>query len=306
LTENVGANHVVMVTGANSGLGLAASIELARLGASVHIVCRNMEKGSAARSEIDAAAVEAKQGGRVTLWQCDLSSVRDVQRFANEWCTKEGVLDCLVNNAGAMTHKQLYSADGVERNFALNVLGVYALTELLLPALKKAEHPRVVTVSSGGMLLAGREALAKGTCQAADLVTPASDSGPGKLNGQAAYARNKRCQVALTEHWARKYSDVGVHWACCHPGWAATPGLKVAMPEFNSRFSSSLRTQQEGADTAVWLAISDAALTYPQAEFFLDRSVQPKHLWLAGTGYSTSDVDKLVYHLDSLIAKVVL
>jgi dehydrogenase/reductase SDR family member 12 len=298
------AGRTVMVTGANSGLGLAAAQELARRGASVHIVCRDAARGAAAHSTIHTAAADAAQGGRVTLWQCDLSSVRDVRRFAAEWCAAEGTLDCLVNNAGAMTHEHVKSNDGLEMNFALNVVGMYTLTELLLPALANAVNPRVVTISSGGMLLAGREAFDEKTSQGADLLTPATDGGSAKIDGQLQYARNKRCQVGLTEHWARKYHNKGVFWAVMHPGWASTPGLKVAMPEFHSTFSASLRTQEEGADTAVWLAISDEALTYPQAQFYLDRCVVPKHMWLAGTGYSTTDVDGLVEQLERGLDKV--
>jgi dehydrogenase/reductase SDR family member 12 len=211
-------------------------------------------------------------------------------------------LDCLINNAGAMVHERTDSPDGLERNFAVNVMGTYVLTELLLPALERAECPRVVTVSSGGMLLAGREALVPPTMFGDDLVKPAPENSdePRTIDGQAQYARNKRSQVALTEHWAAKYADKHIQWSVMHPGWTSTPGLARSMPDFHAQFSSSLRTDVEGADTICWLAISEAALKYNSGAFFLDRAPAPKHLWLSGTGYSSSDVDKFVVELNRL------
>lgn len=251
----------------------------------------------------------------IHLWVCDLSDLSDVRRFAQEYdqgrspsakaaganeTRKLAKVDALINNAGAMFHDYIESKDGLEMNFALNVAGTYLLTELLLPTLERAEHPRVVTVASGGMLIAGREALAPETAQGPDLVKPASEPDKKTIDGQAQYARNKRCQVALTEHWADKYRDSGIFWSVMHPGWTTTPGLEAAMPEFHSTLKRFLRPLAQGADTIVWLTIADEALQHKQAEFFLDRSPVPKHLWLAGTEYSRSDRDKLVVFLDGL------
>lgn len=292
-----------IVTGANSGLGRATAFALARRGATVHLICRDPARGSVVRDEIceEVAQDPTSCDARVQLWQCDLSDVRDVHRFVDEWNRRSGgnALDCLINNAGAMSHKYSKTEDGVERNFALNVLGTYMLTELLRPNLERAEKPRVVTVSSGGMLLAGREALDPSSCEGGDLMST-DKNGKQFIDGQAQYSRNKRCQVALTEHWARKYCNSPIFWSVMHPGWTSTPGLQKSMPEFFDFFSSSLRPVEHGADTICWLAYADEALENPQAQFFCDRSVVSKHLWLAGTGYSVDDVSALVHYLDRI------
>lgn len=293
-----------LVTGANSGLGHAAAKALAARGGSVHMLCRNRERGERARDAVRAAAPDP---AAVQLHLCDLASLADVRRFAEEFQAADGgaprKLDVLVNNAGLMVHERAETADGVELNFGVNVLGTYVLTELLLPCLQAAEDARVVTVSSAGMLLSGRESLREGTCTSDDLVSAPRESAktdaPQEIDGQAAYSRNKRCQIALTEHWAERHGGSGVRFFVMHPGWASTEGLEKAMPGFHSTFSASLRTAEEGADTIVWLAAAEEALKENDGGFFLDRGSQPKHLLIGGTRYSREDVADLVARLDS-------
>jgi dehydrogenase/reductase SDR family member 12 len=359
LDEDLSARSF-LVTGANSGIGRAASVLLAQRGGHVHMLCRDPTRGEEARRIV---AAQSPHPDRVRLWICDLENMHDIERFTREWYGEEHAgpaadrlqtnadpanhgkppgnatpgkllsrafpapgehaatttktdmtsatmesppspprLDCLINNAGAMVHERADSPNGLERNFAVNVMGTYVLTELLIPALERADHPRVITVSSGGMLLTGREALAPSTMLGDDLVGPAPTA-PGAartIDGQTQYARNKRCQVALTEHWATKYADRNIQWSVMHPGWTSTPGLARSMPDFHSQFSASLRSDMEGADTICWLAIAKSALMHQQAAFFLDRAEVPKHLWFAGTGYSTNDVDKFILELNRL------
>src|SRR5215218_6878092 len=129
-----------IVTGANSGLGLIAARELARKGAAVVLACRNQAKGAAALEQVRAAA----PGAQAELARLDLGSLDSVRAFA---ATQAAPLDLLLNNAGVMAPPRAETADGFELQLGTNHLGHFALTGLLLGALKAAS-PRVVTISS--------------------------------------------------------------------------------------------------------------------------------------------------------------
>ncbi|KAG7253349.1 hypothetical protein CRUP_034335, partial [Coryphaenoides rupestris] len=114
-----------------------------------------------------------------------------------------------INNAGCVVNKREVNSHGLEKNFATNTLGPYILTQSLIPLLQKSRGPRVITVSSGGMLvqqLRARNLQSKGW---------------GYFKGNRVYAQSKRQQVVLTEHWA-KFHPV-IHFSVMHPGWADTP-----------------------------------------------------------------------------------
>jgi NAD(P)-dependent dehydrogenase (short-subunit alcohol dehydrogenase family) len=130
-----------VVTGANSGLGLQTVVGLARRGASVVLACRNEERGAAALKW----ARDASGSAALTLRQLDLGNLESVRAFSRAWA---GPLDLLVNNAGVMATPLRRTADGFEQQFGINHLGHFALTGLLLDALRQSASPRVVTVSS--------------------------------------------------------------------------------------------------------------------------------------------------------------
>jgi NAD(P)-dependent dehydrogenase (short-subunit alcohol dehydrogenase family) len=136
--------RIVLVTGANSGLGLRTAEALAAKGASVLMGCRDATRGEAARSEV-AAGATGPSPEVVPLDLADLGSVRDAAQSVADTVER---LDVLVNNAGVMAMPLRHTADGFELQFGTNHLGHYALTGLLLPALRRADGPRVVTVSS--------------------------------------------------------------------------------------------------------------------------------------------------------------
>ena len=120
---------VVLVTGASSGLGLAAAEGFARLGATVWLVVRSPERGEQARARI----VERSGNGDVHVGVCDLSELESVRQFAGRFRGQASRLDVLVNNAGVMTDARSVSADGIELTLATNVVGPFLLTNLLIP-----------------------------------------------------------------------------------------------------------------------------------------------------------------------------
>jgi protochlorophyllide reductase len=135
---------VAVVTGANSGLGLATARFLGQKRARVILACRNEEKGHAALAQLQAAVPE----GAFSLHTLDLSSLQSVRQFAEQLQHKESKLDVLVNNAGVMGPPFAKTLEGFELQFGTNHLGHFALTGLLLPLLVEAPQGRVVTVSS--------------------------------------------------------------------------------------------------------------------------------------------------------------
>ncbi len=135
----------MLVTGANSGIGYQAALELARHGAHVLLGVRNPAKGRDALQRLlrDAPGADAE------IVELDVASLRSVRSFAESYLRRERTLDVLINNAGVMAlPTRELTEDGFERQFATNHLGHFALTGLLLPAMSRAAAPRVVTVSS--------------------------------------------------------------------------------------------------------------------------------------------------------------
>ena len=134
-----------VVTGANSGLGLHTALELARHGAFTTLACRDEVRGRAALDRVRAQLGDGS--GTADLALVDLADLSSVRHFAESW---HGPLDILVNNAGIMATPYAKTADGFESQLGTNHLGHFALTGLLLPALREARAARVVSVSSIG------------------------------------------------------------------------------------------------------------------------------------------------------------
>ncbi|XP_059936067.1 dehydrogenase/reductase SDR family member 12 isoform X3 [Mesoplodon densirostris] len=238
-----------MVTGGNSGIGKATAFEIAKRGGTVHLVCRDQNRAEGARGEI-------------------------IRESGNQ-----------INNAGCMVNERELTEDGLEKNFATNTLGVYVLTTALIPVLEKEHDPRVITVSSGGMLVQ-------------KLNTDDLQSERTAFDGTMVYAQNKRQQVVLTELWARAHPNV--HFSCMHPGWVDTPGVRLSMPGFHARLGARLRSEAQGADTVLWLALAPKAAVQPSGRFFQDRKPVPTHLPLARTSSSPAEEEKLIEILEEL------
>jgi len=139
------AGRTVLITGANSGIGYQAALELARHGARVLLGCRSAAKGEAARQRI----LKEVPGATVEIVLLDMASLASIRSFAEAFVSSGERIDVLVNNAGVMAlPTRELTADGFERQFGTNHLGHFALTGRLMPALERAEAPRVVTVAS--------------------------------------------------------------------------------------------------------------------------------------------------------------
>ncbi|MFI0349153.1 oxidoreductase [Actinomadura sp. 9N407] len=189
-----------IVTGANSGIGYHTALELARHGASVVLACRSAERGQAAHDRIRGAVPEAD----IELAVLDLADLASVREFATSQAGRP--LDILVNNAGVMALPKRATADGFEMQFGTNHLGHFALTGLLLPALRAAASPRVVTVTSG-FAWAGK--LNFGDLQSAR-----------RYRKWNAYAQSKLANLVFCKELGRRVPEITS--VAAHPGFAAT------------------------------------------------------------------------------------
>jgi NAD(P)-dependent dehydrogenase (short-subunit alcohol dehydrogenase family) len=188
------AGRTIVVTGANSGIGLVAARELARSGANVVLAVRNAAKG-------EAAAAQIGHGAQVR--PLDLASLESVRAFAAAW---EGPLDVLVNNAGVMATPETRTADGFELQFGTNHLGHFALTGLLLDRITD----RVVTVSSGAHRI--------GKIHLDDL------NWEKGYKRWPAYGQSKLANLLFTFELQRRLAAAGspVRALAAHPGYAST------------------------------------------------------------------------------------
>ena len=194
-----------MITGGSDGIGYVAARELARMGATVVIAGRNNTKTAAA-----VARIIGETGNRdVRYLLADLSSQGDVRRLADQVKQQIPSLDVLVNNAGAIFLSNRRSVDGIEMTFALNHLGYFLLTTLLLDLLKASTPARIINVSSSSHFSAGNFRLE-------DLPKPGSNS------GYRAYGRSKLCNILFTYELARRLEGSGVTANALHPGLVRT------------------------------------------------------------------------------------
>ncbi len=250
---------VVLVTGAASGIGLAACQGFARLGAGIRAVARDEERAAEAAEQIR----EAVPGAHVRPLGCDVSSTHALRSLANRLNAEEKRLDVVVNNAGTMPDERERSPEGHELMFATHVLAPFALTSWLSELLSRSAPARVINVSSGGMY--GQR------LPGADLQSEHTSYSPKKL-----YARTKREEVVITELWAQELADQGVVVHAMHPGWVDTKGVRDWLPVFRALTGAIIRSPEEGADTIVWLGGAPEALEHTGL-FWHDRRPRPTH-----------------------------
>jgi NAD(P)-dependent dehydrogenase (short-subunit alcohol dehydrogenase family) len=246
---------VCLVTGANSGLGLAAARGLAAREATVYLLCRDERRGGAALAEIRGATGNP----RVHLEVVDLSRRGSIRASARRLA--EPRIDVLVHNAGVLPNARELTPGGLELTVATHVVGPHLLTRLLEPRL---EGGRVIFVSSGGMY-----------AKRFELDAMLATDGP--YDGVAAYAMTKRAQVILSELWAAALRGSGTVVNAMHPGWAATRAVARSLPRFWRLMRNRLRSPEEGADTILWLAAAPRAGA-ETGKFWFDRRQVATHL----------------------------
>lgn len=233
---------VCLVTGANSGIGKATAMGLARIGATVLMVCRSRERGETAQAEI----VRESGNRHVDLLIADLSSQGSIRKLARAFKAKYLELHVLINNAGAIPNRRRLTVDGIETQFAVNHLAPFLLTNLLLDVMRATPSARVVTVSS--------QVHSKSPLDLDDV------NSDGEYSASQVYRKTKLANVLFTYELARRLEGAGVTANCLHPGVIATKLMDDYMGRsqeagFGSGRSSG-DTPEQGAEAVLYVATS--------------------------------------------------
>lgn len=259
------AGRTYIVTGANSGSGLATTEQLARQGANVVAGCRRAAAGEAAMKHLTGAR------GSVEVKELDLGSLASVRRFVGEFQAGYGELHGLVNNAGVMNTPKGRTEDGFETQLGVNYLGHFLLTELLLDVLKSSAPSRVVCVSSVAHAgLQGKPA----TVELDDLHFERR-----RYDATIAYNQSKLAIVVYARHLARRLEGTGVSAFSTHPGWIRSNLVKHTAPAWVQNvllrpFSGLLgmMSAEDGAQTQLHCLLADDAPKH-SGEYFSQQSI---------------------------------
>lgn len=248
----------ILLTGATSGIGREASVELARRGATLVMVGRDP-----GRTDRAVADVKARSGSQlVTSLLCDFGSQKQIRQLAADFRAGHQRLDVLVNNAGLVSASRTLTEDGLESTFAVNHLGYFLLTNLLLDLVQKSAPSRIVSVAS--------EAHRGATMNFDDLGFEKGFSVMG------AYGRSKLGNVLFTGELAKRLAGKGVTVNCLHPGVVAT-GIWSKSPWYVRPLIQLVAklffiSPRKGGETIVHLAASPEVATVT-GEYFKDNKV---------------------------------
>ncbi len=230
---------ICIITGANSGIGKATAIGLAKMNATLVMLCRDKERGESAQKEI----IELTGNNNVDLILCDLSSQKEIRNFAIEFKKKYNNLHILINNAGVMLSKRALSVEGFEMNFAVNHLAPFLLTNLLLDMLKKSAPSRIINVGSAAHRM--------GKIDFEDLQRENKKGRPMGL-----YGNSKLAMILVSYELSRKLEGSNVTVNVLHPGLINTNLGRDRSSTSKGFASKFFKSPEIGAETSIFLATS--------------------------------------------------
>jgi len=207
-------DKIILVTGATSGIGKQTALTLAKMGAQVVVTGRSKQSGEEAVAEIKAASGNTN----VDFLTGDLSAQKIVHALAEQFKARYERLDVLINNAGLAASERKLTEDGIESNFAVNVVTPFLLTHLLMDSLKKSPSPRVVTLMGG-------DVPAK-----LDMDNLQSEK---SFDGLNTYSQTKLAMMVLMYEFAQREKDMTIN--VCYPGQASTNMTRSVTPEMLPR-----------------------------------------------------------------------
>lgn len=241
----------IIITGANSGIGRAAAIQLASCGATLIMACRSLERGALALEDVR----KVSQSEKVELMQVDMSELASIRQFGEEFIRRHSRLDVLIHNAANFDHtlkKPIMTADGIETIFATNHIGVFLMTHLLLDMLKASAPSRIITVASKGLM----------TYPFLDIEFD-NLNGERKFSTQHAYYHSKQAQVMFAYDLAERLKGTGVTVNCVRVTNVAIPDARLThLPGwlrkiYHLKRSMSITAERQ-AETYVYLAADPA------------------------------------------------
>jgi NAD(P)-dependent dehydrogenase (short-subunit alcohol dehydrogenase family) len=237
----------IIITGANSGIGKTAAIQLASCGATVILACRSTKRGAQALEDVRKAGHNEK----VELMQVDMSSQVSIRQFVEAFKQRHNHLDVLIHNAANFDHtmkKPTLTNDGVETIFATNHIGIFLMTNLLLDTLKASAPSRIITVASKGLMTYPFLGIEFDNL-----------NGERKFSVQHAYYHSKQAQVMFTYYLAELLKGTGVTVNCVRVTNVAIPDDRLNhLPAwlrkiYHLKRSMSI-TPERQAETYVYLA----------------------------------------------------
>jgi NAD(P)-dependent dehydrogenase (short-subunit alcohol dehydrogenase family) len=207
-------NKIILITGATSGIGFQTALALAKMGAQIIVTGRSKTSAEEAVTKLKAESGNP----RVDFLLADLSAQKNVRALAEQFKARHERLDVLINNAGLAASQKELTEDGIESDFAMNVVTPFLLTHLLMGSLKKSSSPRVVTLMGG-------DVPAK-----LDMDNLQSEK---SFDGLNTYSQTKLAMMVLMYEFAQREKDVTIN--VCYPGQASTNMTRSVTPEMLPR-----------------------------------------------------------------------
>jgi NAD(P)-dependent dehydrogenase (short-subunit alcohol dehydrogenase family) len=259
----------VLITGANTGIGKATAVGLARDGMQVVITSRDRARGNAAVEEIRAES----GSDRVEVMELDLADLASVRTFADAYLASHDRLDVLVNNAGVVQGSRTQTRDGFETTFGVNHLGPFLLTQLLLDRIRESAPSRIVVVSSHAH---------KSARQGLDFDDLQSER---KYSSFGVYGKSKLANIYFTRELARRLEGAGVTANAAHPGFVASrfgrDGDGGRLGEIAMTLGQPFALSPEkGARTSIYLAESPDVADITGGYFYKSKPSQPSKVAL--------------------------
>ncbi len=257
-------DKIVIVTGANAGIGKVTTQELAEMGAHVILVCRNEKKGKKTLQEIK----KLSKNNNLDLMLCDFSSLKSINNFVKNFKKKHKKIDVLLNNHGAVFLKKTMTEDGIEATFAVNHLGYFSLTLQLLDLVKASDYSRIVNVASSSNYKVKKLELDDYNWERR------------KYRLLTAYAESKIYNIMFTFLLAEKLKGTGVSANCLHPGYIRTDiGLNhFLLKPLNPIVKRKAKPLEEGAETSVYLASSPEVENVTGKYYHIMKEREPNEL----------------------------
>lgn len=244
---------LLVITGATSGIGKEAVIEIAKKEFQIVILSRNIEKGNAIKEEI----ILQTGNSDIEIMECDLASFESIKKFSNKFKKKYNKLDVLVNNAGVWEKSEKKSVDNVEMVFAVNYLAPFLLTNLLLNELKNAESAKIINTAS---------ALHQGSIDFDNLEEH------GGMMGFKVYRKSKLAILLFTRLLADKLKNTNITVNAVHPGFVATNIDRNIGWFMQLSFKAFAKSPKKGSEVLVFAILSDLTTKF-SGQFFIANQI---------------------------------
>ena len=248
-------NKVVLITGATSGIGKETAIALAKEGAEVIITTRSIKKGQKSVQEI----INESGNEKIYPYYCDLSSFESIKHFTERFKNDFNKLHILINNAGTWETKFHVTKDGIEKNFAVNHLAPFLLTNELKKMLTESAPARIINVSSSAH-------------KWSRLHTEDPEM-KNSFSGLKSYGQSKLANILFTKKLAKELKDQGVTVNALMPGFVKTNLFDKSGSFLRSLMSPFMISPKKGAQTTIYLALADEVENIT-GEYFQDKKVK--------------------------------